>query len=173
MTNKRILVFAVCVCLLLSACQSPEITEPQPDMVESQENLLTDFILSKADNPSLRENIVFHFDSTTQTFYYHTQEWIDSIHRLIPVFFADGNAFANNQEIITAITPIDFSRRQITCQIRKDNTYRNYTIELRCPQSTELPVLNIRTDNGKGITSKTEYSRASVDIYTPGDSLPY
>lgn len=173
MIRKQTFLFAAGICLLLSACQSPDIPEPQPDMEESTENLLTDFILSTADNPSLRENIIFRFDSTTQTFCYHTQEWIDSIHRLIPVFFADGALYNGENEVLSAITPLDFSHRSVSFQVRKGNTYRNYTVELRCPQSTGLPVMDIRTDNGKSITSKTEYSRASVVIYTPGDNLPY
>lgn len=167
---------ATSLLLLLTACQQtdpPHIGEPQPVMEESRENLMTDFLISKADNPQLEKSIIFRFDSTTQTFCYHTQKWIDSIHSLIPAFFAKGSVFVQNQKILPATTPLDFSRRSIVVQVRKDNTYRNYTIELRCPQTTGLPVIDLRTDNGQNITSKTEYSRASIAIYTTDSLLPH
>lgn len=169
MIRKQAALFAAGVCLLLSACR-PDI---EPDPIETDEQLMTDFMLSKADNPSLKENIVFLFDTATQTFYYHTQEWIDSIHSLVPTFFADGEVYDGNSEVLSATTPMDFSSRPIACQVRKGNTYHNYTIELRCPQSTGIPVFDIRTDNGQDITSKTEYSRASVAVYTTGQAEPY
>ena len=58
MIRKHTALFAACICLLLYACQPSDIPEPQPAMEESTENLLTDFILSKTDNPSLKENII-------------------------------------------------------------------------------------------------------------------
>lgn len=129
-------------------------------------------MLRKTDNPTLSKDIVFNYDSTTQTYYYHTQAFIDSIQCLIPTFFADGNAFVGGEEVIPCVTPQDFSLRPVTYQIRKGNLYRNYTVELRCPQSTGLPVFDIQTANGKEITSKTEYSDASVAIYTQGTKEP-
>ncbi len=170
MKRQSLLLFTAAL-LLLTACQPNE--QQEPNYIETEEQLMTDFVIRKADNPFLKEDIEFKFDSTTQTYYYHTQQFIDSIHTLIPTFFADGNAFAGNKEIIPCVTPQDFSLRPIMYQIRKGNFVHNYSIELRCPQSTGLPVLDIRTDDGKNITSKTEYSSSSVSIYTQGKAKPY
>ncbi len=170
MKKQACFMLSLCSLLLLS-CQSATQQEPEPQQTE--QHLLTGFMLRKTDNPALSKDIVFNYDTTTQTYYCHTQAFIDSIHCLIPTFFADGNAFVNGEEVIPCITPQDFSIRPITYQIRKGNLYRNYTVELRCPQSTGLPVLDIQTVNGKEITSKTEYSDASVAIYTQGSASPY
>ena len=156
--------------LLLTACQ-PE--QQEPDYLPTEEQLLTEFLIRKADNPSLSEDLVFQFDSTTQTFYYHTQRFIDSIHTLIPTFFAEGNVYNGNKEITPCITPQDFSVRPIIYQVRKGKFVHSYNIELCCPQSTGLPVLDVKTDDGKDITSKTEYSPSSVAIYTQGNATPY
>ena len=167
--KKRSVYLYAAVTLLLAACQP---AEQKLDYIETEEQLLTSFVIRKADNPFLHDDIEFKFDSATQTYYYHTQQFVDSIHTLIPTFFADGNAYVKGKEVIPCVTPQDFSIRPVTYQIRKGNFVHNYSVEFRCPQSTGLPVLDILTDNGKDITSKTEYSESSVSIYTQGDAKP-
>ena len=170
MKKQPIILLSLCMVSLMS-CQPASQQEPEP--LQTNKQLLTGFMLRKIDNPSLSKDIVFDYDSALHTFYYHTQSFIDSIHTLIPTFFANGTAFVDGVEVTPCITPQDFTLRPITYQIRQGKIVQSYNIELRCPQSTGLPVLDIQTSDGKEITSKTEYSDAAISIYTQGQPQPY
>lgn len=154
------------VFLFLAGCQENEVI----DQIEDQQDLLFEYSIQSFNNPSLNKDMYFKFDSTKLTFKYSTQNWINEIERLIPLFTANGTAYLNGKEQQNGLTPVDFTTPDIVYKIVSMNdTYRLYKVSLESPQSTGLPVLRINIDSGDKITSREEYVSATISCWDPND----
>lgn len=97
-----------------------------------------------------------------------TQDWIDTPENLIATFSAKGKVFVDNQEQKSGTTANDFRKDVVYTVKAEDNTTRNYTVSLRSPQTTGLPVIKIDVEGGTEIVNKTEsYYKAAIKVTDP------
>ena len=99
----RRLLISLIAAIMLAGCSvwvQPEPVDPDtanPDSVDMDAiyadttlRMMQQFIIAKAENPQLKNDMVFEYDSLTNTFSYTTQRWIEGIDSLRPTFVADG-----------------------------------------------------------------------------------
>lgn len=86
-----------------------------------------------------------------------TKRWIGNVSALIPTFEAEGNVRVEGIKQTSGENAHDF-RQVVVYMVRAgDLTERRYTVVLKSPQATGLPVMKINTDKNAAIESKQTY----------------
>jgi len=100
-----------------------------------------------------------------------SQKWIDNIGSAVAIFHLE------NAEKISAggipqesgLSENDFTSDVLYTLKDKNGLEREYTVILRSPQSTGLPVISIFTEGGAPVTDKENYIGATVSISNASD----
>jgi hypothetical protein len=147
----------------------PEPYKPAP--TNSNKCTLLSFTVKKANNAALKRDISFSLDSGSNTWSGQYLSWIptEDPELIIPTFTTDGEkVLVNGAEVISNVTPISFAE-DITIVVEAENgDTKSYTVSLVCPQiNTELPVMHFEDIVASQITSKENYIKSKLEMYSP------
>lgn len=169
--NIFYLLLFLCMSLSYAACSSDDETEtpeppvppviPPPPGELSSEKEITSFIFP-ANLNELSKDMVGVIDGNTIRF--ETKEWIENIGALIPVFVGKGTAQVEKTKQISGETANDFRRKVEYIVVAEDESEIKYTVIIKSPQATGLPVIKIDTENGAAITDKENYITAAIKL---------
>jgi hypothetical protein len=155
------------VAFFLNACES-SVNNPEPEPVKSSTTKLTlsGFEISNSGGTSvLNAGIIYDDNSSCYTVL--VNEWLEDVALLQSLkakFTSIGKVFVNGVEQHSSVTANDFRQDVVYTVVAEDNTQRNYTVKVDCPQATGLPVVKIDTKDGASITSKETYIKTNVKI---------
>jgi hypothetical protein len=115
--------------------------------------------LSKSSNPTLKRDVEFTYDTSSNTFHAHIDDYV-SDRVFIPEFTTEGvdSIEINGAMFDNAGTPVDLSKRVVVIA-HMAGTTREYNLQLSC--FTGLPVLRIETPNRQNIWSKEQWVEGS------------
>ena len=130
---------------------------------------LVSFVVRKADNPGLREDISFSFDREKHTLKAMYLHWIDGQDPkcLVARYSIEGaSATLDGKKVSGEKCTVDFSET-VTFNVKAENgNSTSYKITLNCPQvNTELPVLRLQPSSP--IVSRSKYVSAKATLYSP------
>ena len=161
---KKILFISFVATILFAGCSVSE--QPVAEYAPSEQNLMQSFFISTTENPQLKKDIQFDYDSLSNTYYFATQQFINHIDSLVPTFFADGDTYVGQQEQLTGISAQDFSQREVTYTIRntRNMTCQSSTVSIVSPQTTGLPVIQIDIDGNRKVADRETYLPAKFTL---------
>jgi hypothetical protein len=151
--------FLIIVCLVSWACSSDTIESDGPVLS------LEKFSLLKSLNPTIEEDVIcpVAMNDTSIVMYahhlYNFKNLIPSIDGVYDKITIDG------VEIKSGISPIDLSEPR-KMELTKGNVAKKYTVSITGHNG--LPVMNIETDNGVSVSSKTDYVDATISLCNYG-----
>lgn len=134
--------------------------DPDPEV------FLSSFGFSAALNPRLPEPLraARRLSERDLLIEYLVPSVVDGLETLVPVFSANGKVYAEGVELVSGVTPLDFSRT-VALVVRKPNgREQTYHVSINTPQTTGLPVVSIETRDGVAVESKDEYVEATFSI---------
>lgn len=133
-------------------------------------NSITKFMLLKADNSNLPQDINFTIDEQNATITGSLLTWIpsDDPGNLIPYFETTGKTVkVGGVEQAIHITKNNFKQKLTWSVISKNGDERKYTVNFICPQvNASLPVIKIDAD--APIDSKEKYVKADLKMFGNG-----
>ena len=152
--------------LLLFAACSDDNDEKEPEVptppVLSSDKQIESFVFESSKN-GLKKTIEGNIDQTSNTIILKTQDWIDEPEKLIATFKGKGKVTVKETEQTNGTSTNDFTKNVIYTVTAEDGYKRDYTVALRSPQTTGMPVFKIDVENGTERTYKTEtYYNASI-----------
>ncbi|MFT3904784.1 MAG: CotH kinase family protein [Steroidobacteraceae bacterium] len=92
-----------------------------------------------------------------------TQEWIEGLSALTATFTAVGTVRVGGVTQVSGSTANDF-HTDLAYTVISGAAARTYTVQIRSPQTTGLPVIKIDTLDGQEITSKEDYVYTNVAL---------
>ena len=182
----RRLLISLIAAIMLAGCfvwVQPEPVDPDtanPDSVDMDAiyadttlMMMQQFIIAKAENPQLKNDMVFEYDSLTNTFSYTTQRWIEGIDSLRPTFVADGEVYIGDKKQLSGVTSCDFSNRIVEFTVRDTAllTQNKCTVSIISPQTTGLPVMRIDIEGNRVVAEKDRYLPADFTIKTADSTI--
>lgn len=143
----------------------------EPGPPPSDERDLTAFSLTVPNNDGLEENIVFTLDETRLTFSAMYLHWIegDAPEMLVPTFTTTGETVTvAGAEVASGGTAIPFTDDFEVTVTAENGETKVYTVSLNCPQiNSELAVLHFTNIVPSQITSKDDYIKSRLEMYSP------
>ena len=155
------------VVLSAEECDPVTIEVTQDHRVLSSDKELRSLSLKKAKNSGLTKDIVFAYDSKTNTFSAKYLKWItgNNPEMLVPEFDMEGvSVMVNGQEVESGKTAVSFADDFTVSVVAEDGSAVEYKVTFNCPQiNTELPVLHMKPDYL--INSKDNYVQTYIELY--------
>ena len=137
---------------------------------DCSDNSITKFMLLKADNSSLPQDVNFIIDEQNGKITGSLLTWISSEDpaNLVPYFETPGKTVKVDGVVQTIhVTKNNFKQSLIYSVIAQNGSERKYTVNLICPQvNASLPVLKIDAD--APINSKETYVKADLKTFGNG-----
>lgn len=165
--NQSVDVRTAEVVLSAAECDPVTIEVTQDHRVLSSEKELRSLSLKKAKNSGLTKDIVFAYDSKTNTFSAKYLKWItgNNPEMLVPEFDMEGvSVMVNGQEVESGKTALSFAEDFTVSIAAEDGSVIEYKVTFNCPQiNTELPVLHMKPDYL--INSKDNYVQTYIELY--------
>ena len=165
--NQSVDVRTAEVVLSAAECDPVTIEVTQDHRVLSSEKELRSLSLKKAKNSGLTKDIVFAYDSKTNTFSAKYLKWIEGSNpeMLVPEFDMEGvSVMVNGQEVESGKTAVSFADDFTVSVVAEDGSAVEYKVTFNCPQiNTELPVLHMKPDYL--INSKDNYVQTYIELY--------
>ena len=165
--NQSVDVRTAEVVLSAAECDPVTIEVTQDHRVLSSEKELRLLSLKKAKNSGLTKDIVFAYDSKTNTFSAKYLKWItgNNPEMLVPEFDMEGvSVMVNGQEVESGKTALSFAEDFTVSIAAEDGSVIEYKVTFNCPQiNTELPVLHMKPDYL--INSKDNYVQTYIELY--------
>ena len=165
--NQSVDVRTAEVVLSAAECDPVTIEVTQNHRVLSSEKELRSLSLKKAKNSGLTKDIVFAYDSKTNTFSAKYLRWItgNNPEMLVPEFDMEGvSVMVNGQEVESGKTAVSFADDFTVSVVAEDGSAVEYKVTFNCPQiNTELPVLHMKPDYL--INSKDNYVQTYIELY--------
>ena len=165
--NQSVDVRTAEVVLSAAECDPVTIEVTQNHRVLSSEKELRSLSLKKAKNSGLTKDIVFAYDSKTNTFSAKYLRWItgNNPEMLVPEFDMEGvSVMVNGQEVESGKTALSFAEDFTVSIAAEDGSVIEYKVTFNCPQiNTELPVLHMKPDYL--INSKDNYVQTYIELY--------
>ncbi|MGC4028556.1 MAG: CotH kinase family protein [Steroidobacteraceae bacterium] len=96
-------------------------------------------------------------------------EWIDGLDALRAEFAASGQVTVNGITQVSGTTENNFYRDVSYTVATGKFVQRTYTVRIKSPQTTGLPVMRIDTQGGAEINSKENYLQTNVTVVDPAD----
>lgn len=106
-------------------------------------------------------------DNDTGTITIQTQQWIDDLDALAAEFSATGTVNVAGAVQASGASSHDFHHEVEYTVTTGQQFHKTYTVQLRSPQTTGLPVIRIDTLNSEDITSKDYYLQTNIRITDP------
>lgn len=160
---KRMILIALAALSLFSLASCSE-KEPS-ESIEPGDGIVS-FALLKADNPTLWEDVIctINEDGTITGMF---PELLDD-YRMVPSFELDCQYLSSGGELqLSGHTMQDFANKIIYEAKMHDGSVRKYVVQMSFPVQPDLPVIKIKTDNGKQPEDKKNYLTGTVTITDP------
>jgi len=164
MKKLRLFFIFALIAFILSACSDDNngIPEPKPTV----KNRMTSFKFETSKN-DIQSELTGKFNTDSTVITITTKQWIGNINALIPTFKATGTVKVKNIEQTTGVTANDFQEEGVVYSVYLDDVNkRDYKVVIKSPQTSGLPVINVKTENNKPITDKENYVTATVKVTT-------
>ncbi len=96
-------------------------------------------------------------------------EWIEGLDALSATFTASGTVTVGGVTQVSGITANNFYRDLTYTVATGSSTQRAYTVRIKSPQTTGLPVIRIDTQGGVDISSKEDYLQTNITVVDPAN----
>lgn len=96
-------------------------------------------------------------DQNAGTINFKTLDWIDNLYSMEAEFTATGAVTINGVPQNNGVTKNDFHKNVIYTVTAENGSSRTYTVHVKSPQTTGLPIVKIDTKNRETISSKEIY----------------
>jgi hypothetical protein len=108
-------------------------------------------------------------DQESSTILFTEYRWIDNLEALTATFSAIGEVTVDGAPQTSGVTMNNFYR-DVQYKVSTGKfSHRTYTVRVKSPQSTGLPIVKIDTYGSQAITSKEDYIQTNIAVIDPNN----
>lgn len=154
-----------CLSLVFVSCDGKIDYPVDPIELNSDKEITSFFIPAEANN--LLIDISGVIDSVSKNIILSSKQWIDNPDLIIASFEATGKVTVRGVEQISDSTSNSFRNSIVYTVTAEDGSSIEYTVTLKSPMVTGLPVLKIDIDGALEVVEKTQKLPAKLTIIHP------